>query len=764
MRASFTLGCILLVLGAASSPGAGARPGDANHPHVGARDLPGDASRPRGDASRPRISASSVPADASRPRIGLALSGGGARGLAHIGVLKVIEEAGVPVDVVSGTSMGSIIGALYAMGYTPEAIERIALTTDWDDLLSDRLARNQLAMKNRKRDDRYLVSFPVMEGQVKLPAGLSRGQEIYNLFARLSWPALEITDFRKLPRPFSCVATDIVSGEVVVLDRGSLPDALRASMAIPSVFTPARLGHRLLVDGGLKRNLPAEDAINLGADIVIGVDVGEALLPAEKLVTLVDILGQTIDLAREPDHQKQMRLCDILIVPETQDYSTLDFARAREFIRLGEQAARAHMSELRALADSLGAKRLPGVDSVSCNPVLIDAIEISGLRDVSSRFVAAELGIAPHTSVNAEELERAIERLYSSGFFTDLSYRFEQTPTGRKLVVVVRENSSIFLNTGLRYDTQRGASLLLNASFRNLVEHGSQIEVDLLLGDRKRFTAEYALHTGIRRSVGLRVDADYIDDHIDVYEGEERASRWRTLTTRGGLLFETLLSRVFYGAAGLNIEWYRTSPDIAPPELSRESRRLAYISGDLWFDTLDRSWFPRKGLVFKARAEAAGSALGGETSFNRTYLTWQLVIPLHRSVSVTGSVFAGFTEGGRAPLHYAFFVGGINPYTVFQGDRVFSCYGYRNQELSGRNALAAGVDAQIEVINKWYIGLHGNAGSASDVRKDLLKTDSIRSGGAVSLGVETPVGPAELFLTYSGRNNVGTYLSIGFLF
>ena len=717
---------------------------------------------------------------AGRPCVGVALSGGGARGLAHIGALKVIEEAGVPVDVVAGTSMGSIIGALYAMGYSPGEIEHIVLTVDWNDLLSDRLERSRLAMKNRKKEDRYLVSFPVLKGRVKLPAGLISGQKIYNLFTRLSWPALEIDDFRKLPRPFSCVATDITTGESVVLDHGYLPDALRASMAIPSVFTPVRLGRRLLVDGGLTRNLPAEDAIALGANIVIGVDVSERLLPAEELETIVDILGQAIDLAEESEHEKQKRLCNVLIAAPAERHRALDFARAREFIRLGETAAREHFNELRALADSLralkaaagtsavspasGAGLLPGLDPASFGPILVDEIEIRGLRDVSSRVVMAELGVAPPSLVTSDELERAVQRLYSSGFFADLSYRFERAPAGRKLVIVVKENSSVVLNTGLRYDTHWGASLLLNASLKNLFEHGSQLEFDLLLSERKRFTAEYAIHTGIRRSVGLRVDADYLDDYIDRYELEERTSRWRTSTIRGGLFLETLLSRVFYGAAGLNMERHETSPDIAPPALSEQSGRLAFLSGDLWFDTLDRSWFPRRGTLLKVRAEVAGSALGGESSFNRAQLTWQLTVPVRQRVSMTGSVFAGITQGGQAPLHYNFFVGGINSYTAFQGDRTFSFYGYRHQELSGSNAFAARLDVQVEILRRWYIVLHGNGGSADDEKANLLKSASLQSGGAMSLGVATPGGPAELSLTYSRRNKLGSFLSIGFLF
>jgi NTE family protein len=736
---------------------------------------------------------------AARPVIGIALSGGGARGLAHIGVLKVLEEAGVPVDVVAGTSMGSIIGALYAIGYTPAEIERIVVEADWNELFSDRPGRGELPMKNRKKDDRYLVSFPVVQGHVKLPAGLISGQKVYNLFVRLAWPVLEVNDFRRLPRPFSCVATDIARGTPVVLDHGYLPDAMRASMSIPSIFIPVRLGGRLLVDGGLLRNLPAEDAHNLGADIVIGVDVSEPLLPAEELETLAEIMNQAIDITRDPDHRRQERLCDVLIAPPLDGYTTRDYGKAREIIALGESAARAHFAELRALADSIealpagiraGAGTAPieaateagdsaaaaagaptcgvgamlGRPSVACGAVQVDEVEVRGLRDVSSRFVLAELGIKPPAAVTVDGLERAVRRLYGSGFFTDLSYRFEETPRGKKLVIVVTENSGILLGTGLRYDSQGGASLLLNASARNVFEHGSRFEFDLLVGERKRFTGEYTLHTGIRRSAGVRADVDYIDDTIDRYEGVERVSRWRAQSTRGGFLLETLLSSVFYAAAGINWEWYRISPDIAPASFDIETGRIAFLSGDLWFDTLDRSWFPRRGFLLRIRGEAAGDALGGEATFNRGAATSQLSIPLRPHVTLTGSAFVGITEGGRAPFHYEFFVGGINSYAAFQGDRTYAFYGYEHEELSGPNAFEAGLDLQVEPVRGWYVILHGSAGSAAAERRDLFEPGEMRFGGGATLGAETPVGPAALSLTYSERNELGWFFSIGFPF
>lgn len=723
---------------------------------------------------------------ATRPRVGLVLSSGGALGLAHIGVLKVLEEAGVHVDVVVGTSIGSIIGALYAVGYTPEQIERVALAIDWNDLFNDRLPRNQLPMKNRKKDDRYLLSLPVVSWRPRLPAGLVAGENIYSLFVELTWPYFEVDDFKELPKPYACVATDISTGESVVLDHGYLPDAIKASMSIPSIFTPVSIDGRLLVDGGLVNKLPAEVARKMGADILIGVDVSGELLPAEKLDNLVGILNQTIDVTLDPGHQAQKRMCNVLIMPHTDGYGSRDYSKARDLIRLGGDAAREHFAELRSIADSLAAlgadqdslgaakapatcplemdgSPIPVLNAACFSPIRIEEIEVRGLRDVSSRFVLAELDIRPPAFITADELKEAVQRLYSSGFFTDIRYRFEQVPAGRKLVIAVQENSGTLLNLGLRYDSESGAALLMNASLKNLIEHASSVELDVLLGERKRIVTEYAIYTGIRRSAGLRLDLDYLDDHINMYEGKARVSRWRTRDTRGGFFLETLLSRVFYAAAGLNVEYFVTSPDIGPLTLRTESGHVSFASGDLWYDTLDRSWFPRRGAVLRIRGEAAGTALSGDAVFRREMLTGQISIPVERRVTVTGNIFVGLTHG-RAPIQDGFFVGGINTYAVFESDRTYSFYGFRPQELSGPNAFMAGLHLQIEPVRGWYVIAHGNIGSAEQSREDLLTKRALHTGGALTLGVATPAGPAALSLTYSERNNLGWFLSVGFVF
>ncbi len=701
-----------------------------------------------------------------RPKIGLALSGGGARGLAHIGVLKVLEEAGIQVDIVTGASMGSILGSLYAIGYSPAYLERFAIETNWLDMFNDKLSRRYLPMQNKKKGNRYLISFPVRNWKPRLPAAVMTGHKIYGLFTRLMWPVRDVSDFKQLPRPFACTATDIGTGEVVVLDSGSLPNAVRISMALPSVFAPIMLDGRLLVDGGVMRNLPAEEAIALGADFVIGVDVSSQLLPTGQIESFLDIGEQSLTLLQDASMSEQRELCDILITPDLVGIGTLEFLDVKSVIEKGEQAARLIIERLEILADSLHStgSAVQAIDSVRHCPARITSIEVRGLSEAASKLLRAELGIHVPSEVTAEDLERAIGRLYSSTYFKHFYFRFKDIEDGTKLIVQAEEEKSHFLHTGLRYDSFWGAGLLLNASIRNLLTRGSLLEVELSLDERRSIWTEYAIHPGILGGLGIRVDFKLIHDHIDLYRRADRASYWETESAKTGLFFETVLSRIFYAAVGLNGEWFETSPNIGPPDLTKETGRLVYVSGDLWFDTLDRSWFPTRGTTLRIRGETAGSNIESEVSFNRALLQWLLAIPVHRRVTMSTNVNLGSIEGDAVPLHYSFFAGGINSHTIFQGERNQAFHGYHHEELSGRHLFTAALAIQIEVMNSLFATLHGNTGLTTDNKDDLFREERMVLGYGVSLGADTPGGPVEFFASSSRRHDLMLFLSLGYRF
>ncbi|MFO7657642.1 MAG: patatin-like phospholipase family protein, partial [Bacteroidales bacterium] len=290
-----------------------------------------------------------------RPKIGLVLSGGAAKGIAHIGVLKVLEQAGIQVDFIGGTSMGSIVGGLYALGYNAGELENIALYQNWNYLLSEDVLLNSISIEEKKETKKYFLSLPADGFRIKLPGGLISGQNVSLLLSGLIWPYHNVSDFSKLPVPFLCIATDIVKGRQVVLNSGYLPDALRASMAIPTIFTPVEIDGNLLVDGGMVNNFPVKEVKEMGADIIIGVDCGFKAFKKEEINSLYSVIEQSLYIlsTQKNENENKKELCNILIEPEFKESNAMNFSNAKELIRIGEEAALKQFDEIKKLADSL---------------------------------------------------------------------------------------------------------------------------------------------------------------------------------------------------------------------------------------------------------------------------------------------------------------------------------------------------------------------------------------------------------------------------
>ena len=432
-----------------------------------------------------------------RPKIGLVLSGGAAKGLAHIGVLKVLKKAGIHVDYVAGTSMGCIIGAFYAMGYDPDTIEKIFLNSDWVSLLTDEISRSSYSVEEKEEKQRYIVSFPLMEYVPKLPSGLKAGHNISNLLARYTLPYMNIRNFNNLPIPFACVAVDIESGKEIVLNSGHLEECIRASMAIPTVFTPVRIDGKLLVDGGLVNNFPADLLKSMGADIIIGVNLGFRRYTIDELNSLKSIIEQSLLLSSLENNKKHEALCNILIKPEVNNFSRADFKHSTQIIEVGEIAAMQHFSELKNLADSLSLLYpLPAQPKVKkIDALFIDTLEFEGLVNVSKDFLRGRLRITPPCQLSVNEIIDAIDRVYGSQFFEKITWRFDSVNRHSALVIIAQEKNEDLLRIGGRYDSDFNANLLINIILRNKLIKGSKLSFDAIMGQYRRIKLTYLVHT-----------------------------------------------------------------------------------------------------------------------------------------------------------------------------------------------------------------------------------------------------------------------------
>ena len=368
-------------------------------------------------------------ASRSGPTVGLALSGGSAKGFAHVGVLRVLERAGARVDVLSGTSMGAVIGALYAIGTPADSIEMLISSADWPTVLGDGASRERRFLHQRRFDERAVAVLPIEGGIVSLPAGAIVGSNIVRFLEQATWRAATVRTFADLPRPFAAVATDIESGEPVTMTRGVLSEVLRASTGIPGAFEPFELGGRLLVDGAVSRNLPASDARDLGADFVICSDVSDRLDSAEELRSLVDVLDQVVNLAMRRATAEQRTYCDVLVQPDVEGISALAFDRLPEWVERGETAAEVH----KAAFEAVSAEQGPVAPIVVPRTFLGDSVRIARIdvegspRPQTDSLVRKELRVVDGAYISPALLASRLSDIDATGLFGLVRYR--RTPS-----------------------------------------------------------------------------------------------------------------------------------------------------------------------------------------------------------------------------------------------------------------------------------------------------------------------------------------------
>ena len=393
----------------------------------------------------PRLEAQTAPVGPALtgPRIGLALSGGGARGVAHIGVLKVLEELRVPISCVTGTSMGAIVGATFAAGRPPAEMEKIVLEADWNEIFRDKPPRDEIAVRRKIDDYKTLFApeFGVKDGGLALPKGVVVGISIESFFRSMSTPAFGITDFRKLPIPFWAMATDIETGQEVVLDRGSLPQAMRASMSVPGAMAPVEIDGRLLVDGGIANNLPIDQARKLCADVIIAVNISTPPLKRSEITSAVSVVGQLINFLGIESVDKQLKSLgdeDVLIAPDLGDISAAKFDRSKDAIRIGEEATRAVADKLRRYSlppEQYAALRNTQIAEAKALGT-VDEIRVEGLEKTNPAVVLNLVESKPGEPLSEEKIGGDLRRIFGTRDFESISYRIIGGDTGPRAMII----------------------------------------------------------------------------------------------------------------------------------------------------------------------------------------------------------------------------------------------------------------------------------------------------------------------------------------
>lgn len=702
----------------------------------------------------------------SRPKVGLVLSGGGAKGLAHIGVLKVLEELGIPIDYIGGTSMGGIVGGLYAIGYDAESLEEIAYTENWDKLLSDNISRRELSMEEKEADDLYFISFPIEGRKLKLPSGLVAGHNISKKLTRLTSSIYYKEDFSNLPIPFLCVATDIENGVQVVLKEGNLAEAMRASMAIPTVFTPQEIDGKLLVDGGVINNFPVKEVKEMGADIIIGVNVGFRYYNKEELNSLIRIIEQAVFIHQNEENDSSRNMCDILIEPDLKDYNASSFNDVDSLITRGERAARMVYGQLKALADSM--HKYPQAHKISgplkeIPSIMVRSMEIEGLNNVSSKLVEGKIGYDFPVELTLDDIESAIDRLYSSQFFEKITYQLEPGNDGVILKLNVTERQGDFVKVGIHYDSEFKSLVLLNATLRNLLLKGSRFSFELGLGENPRVRTSYFVHTNWRPSVsiGLRTNFFYLD--LYSYENDLRSLSFRYNEESAGLILKTDFEHNISTGVEMQFQntYLRRKVGIVDYDLPRMF--LMNYRGFLEVDTYNRSFFPTSGLKYTFEVKYSKTAFN-LNDFEDNNLAFMLkhhhAEKISKNFSILTHLRIGATFGDSIFIPNYYLVGGLNEY-----QNLFPFTGLNLSQSVDSKAFTGEVEFQWNVYKNHYFIASGNLGKTSSSLENMFSTEDWFNGIGITYGFNSVIGPLKITLMKSNRNNkVIPFVNLGLWF
>lgn len=686
----------------------------------------------------------------SAPRtIGLALSGGSAKGIAHLGVIRMLERLGVRVDVVAGTSMGGVVGGMYALGLSVDSIESVIASADWPGLMSDATPRERRSLDQRRLDERAILAVPLEGTRVTLPSGAIIGSNMMRLLEHVFWKGAAIRRFEDLPLPFVAVATDLETGQAVPLRAGVLAEALRASAGVPGAVEPIMLNGRLLVDGAMSRNLPATDARELGADFVICSDVSEPIDSADELESLVDVLSQLASLAMLESTLSQRETCDVLILPDVEELSGFDFDRVDEWVVRGEAATLAHEGALRAVAGRPPRTDVRDPAALVGDSVLIGGIQVAGTTNPRVvELIRREIELDIGDFVGRDQMEARLADLESTGQFGLVRYRLDGPPDGAALTVTVEERPRDRLGVGLRYDDERRAALLFTALVHNRVGYGSVTRLDLRVGEETQVGGSIRWRRGFTGRLGGGSALSWSQAPIAL-PGVSGVRTTLDITTAVAS-FGLAAARTMYLGVELTAERTRSS--------SLGSVDFLSVAAILDQETLDRTDFPRSGLDVSGRLEWGDVRSGGEFAAG----SWdaRAYLPLSQTVTIDLGVFAGYARGQALPPHRTFFLGGAHRSAVFRATQP-TFLGLGEQEHSGRAVQVGRFGIRWEARTDWFVRTGVDVGA---MRNDWrLPLEVPMTGWAIAGGFRSRVGPVvgEVSKVWGDRHDPRFSVSVG---
>jgi NTE family protein len=712
-------------------------------------------------------------APATRPRIGLVLSGGGSRGLAHVGVLTALDELHIPIDAIAGTSMGAVVGGLYASGMTPAEIDKLMRKMDWNVAFRDRPARNTLNFRRKQDDREFLVRVPLglSGGSFRVPRGLIQGQRLTQTLRLETLPVAAIEDFDDLPTPFRAVAADLETGARVVLDRGDLTTAMRASMSAPGVFEPIEIDGRLLVDGGLVENLPVDVAQAMGVDIVIAVDVGWQPVKRKELTSALAVSNQaiTIMMQRETGHQRALLGAnDVLILPDLGNLQSTDFAEAERTIGLGLAATRASADRLATF--SLGEdawKEYVAARGTQEPQAVVHFVRTDKRSERYGERIQAELGPVIGQPLDPQEMDSRLSHFYGSDNFEALDYRLVREGVLTGIEVSARRKSwgPNFLRFGLELqdDFEGGNSFSagVRAQVTEVNRYGAEWQTDLQIGANPLFRTEFYQPIGYA-SDWFVVPRLFVErQNFDIFEGERRLATYRVRNQEAELDFGRefgswgeLRAGVIRGSGSRHLlVGDPNDPGLPPRDSFDRGELMARFSVDL----LDDAYFPRHGELFTLQWNGPREYLGAGTDADRVSLDWTVARSRGRNTLVLSAAGGAHVSGPTDQVQDFYTLGGLFDLSGLSPDEISGPHFGIVRTIAYRR-IGRGGEGLFDVPT--YLGVSLELGNVWARRSDI-SADSALLNGSAFLGFDTFLGPVYLAAGFGEGGDQTFYLLLG---
>ena len=711
------------------------------------------------------------------PRVGLVLAGGGARGLAHIGVIKYLEENNIKVQAVAGTSMGSVIGGLYASGMNAAQIEEVARTLDWRAAFDDRTPRDQQMYRRKQEDFDFLIGARLRfkDGKIGIPMGAIEGQNLNLMLHDLVKHVSGIHDFDALPIPYRAVAADVVTGDAVVIDQGDLAVAMRASMSIPGAFAPIELDGHLLVDGGIAKNIPVDVVQGMGVDRLIVIDIGTPLADREQLGNVLALIGQLTTIMTRKNSEQQialMRPGDVLLTPalDEANVQTMSFEKVDEAIRLGYEAAQAMAPQLAALATPGEAGQVAGIDSGSAPP-RIDAVRIETDANVSEELLRSRVTQPIGEPLDRHQLERDIAEIYGFETFSRVDYQVQPTAAGNELVVRATANPRgvSYLKLGMSWDqdSNGNSEFGLRASWRQrgLNRLGGEWYTYGQLGGNSNFGTEFYQPLDPLQRFFLSTRYRFEDRQLNISDDGKLRARAVVDEHVFDLAPGINLGTVAQLRTGVFAGFSETDIEIGAPERSSSNSDDGGYFADFGYDSLDRPYFPGRGLRVRSRYSWSDGNLGADED----YEAWNTVATASHSVGRnTFTALGRWAELDLDSSGLSLAGADVLPARAYTLGGFLQLSGYTRDSLAGNYLGLASLtyyrrlteQSLLPVDMPVYAGASIEAGNTWLERSDA-GFDELIYAGSLFLGVDSPVGPIYMGVGMAENSQYALFLKIG---